>query len=139
MDYVSCLNSEGIDYITFIFENCEQIVISTEHIKQLKLEGIQECELWEVSWLDVIIDKQANGYYTTLGYDPKTTSFNRILYRHDIVAMEMHKNTGDRLQLHVMYKENEKGFNNVETTYIDNNHQLHIQIGVRHEKDINCN
>lgn len=130
MDYVSLLESEGINYIAFNFENCEQIIFSSENIRKLNMKNIQQHDdCWEVGWLDLEIDNQANGYYTTLGYSPKTTSFNRILFRHDIVSMEMHKNTGDVLILQVMYQENKKGFNSVEKTYIDKRQQLHIEIG----------
>ena len=130
MDYVSCLSSEGIDYATFIFENCEQIVVLSKHIRKFNIGNIhQSDELWEASWLDIVIDNQANGYYTTLGYDSKTTSFNRILWRHDIVAVEIHKNTGDRLKIWVEYIEDADGYNAVENTYIDESQQLHIEIG----------
>lgn len=130
MDYVSLLDSEGVSYIAFNFENCEQIIFSSDNIRKFNMKNIQQHDdCWEVGWLDLEIDNQANGYYTTLGYDPKTTSFNRILFRHDIVSMEMHKNTGDVLILQVAYQENEKGYNDAEKTYIDKKQQLHIEIG----------
>lgn len=126
------LLEKDIDSVRINFENCEQIEILTCDIIKLSLGTIHnDKEYISVDNLNFVINPNANLPYTAEWcplYSPKMTTFDRIFLRSDIVSTDIHKKTGEHLELWVPYKENEKGFNSAEKCYIGKNGELHIEI-----------
>lgn len=136
MDVSNLLQQEGVDFIIINFENCEQISISSDHINRLYIDQIiQEDDMYFVNELQIVIDSNGDGYYSSLGYNPKMTKFNRILYRADIVSIDIHKNTNDSIELLIPYVEGWNGFNASQKTYIGKNNELHIEVKKDRQKE----
>lgn len=124
--------TENIDFVRINFENCEQIKIPVRDIVRLSLGSLNNDEEFVAAdSIILVIDPAANIPYVQevpFDYSSDMTTFQRILFRADVVSIDIHKTTGENLEVWLPYKENEKGFNAAEHCYIGKNAELHIEI-----------
>lgn len=125
------LLAKDIDFVRINFENYVHIDIPTQNIINLTIGNLNEDdENLSTDSLDFILAPAAN-VLCKFEYYPlplKCFAFDRIFLRSDIISIEIHKNTGENLEIWIPYKENARGFNAVQNCYIGKTGELHIEI-----------
>ena len=126
------LLAKDIDFVRINFENYTHIDISTHNIINLVIGNFNyENETLLTDNLNFILAPGAN-ISCRFGYYPLPQScifvFDRILLQSDIVSIEIHKNTGENLEIWIPYEEDERGFNAAQNCYIGKTGELHIEI-----------
>lgn len=131
---------DNIKQISIIFENCDTIRISGEHIEYLRISDINRniyysinagFDMLESKGIEIIINPDANIFEKSLLGDRYI--FNRIMDFNDITSIELEYYSDKQNQIfHTNYKTNEEdhlGADNIlQETEIDEFGRLHVII-----------
>ncbi len=127
MEHVSYFQLADVDFIAINFENCEQIEIPADKIRELSVKQAGDGK--EVGGIHAILEPECNVHYSCMGHSSEMTSFDRILSRLDIVSIDVHKDAGEAMELRVPYEEDDRGYNAAERCHLGETGELHVEIG----------